>query len=255
MALAVSLVVGPAGAGVGPHRPFPPSASSSAPSPSSSPAARASCHRPAPTSAAGYAAQFAHLDPTQWGGGDGALTVRLGRRTVWLFADTLSIGRFVHSSAVVQDGGCLHVSHAGAQLLPDEPTGTGRPRIFWVHSARPLGPDTIAVTARAIDLVGTGPWDFRDAGYFRTALVSVDGHGDATFHQWLARTTSAPPDPGPLIDCEAPAPPAPHHLCYGELRHPQLRLAGGRVLVTVSQNWDDGVLRPLVEYQPLFRTG
>jgi hypothetical protein len=32
-------------------------------------------------------------------------------------------------------------------------------------------------------------------------------------------------------------------------------LAGGRHLVTVSQNWDDGVLRPLSEYQPLFRAG
>jgi len=247
LALAVSLVARPAGAGVGPHRPVAPPASAST-------LALSTCQRPAPTTAAGYGTLFADLDPAQWGGGDGALTITLGRRTVWLFADTLSVGRFVHSSAIVQDGGCLHVSHGGAQLLPDEPSVTGRPRIFWVHSARAARPDAIAVTARAIDLVGNGPWDFRDAGYFRTALVTVDDHGDVTFARWLDRRQSAPPDPGPLLDCETPAPPTPHHLCYGQHRHPALRLAGGRMLVTVSQNWDDGVPRPLVQYQPLFRS-
>jgi len=59
-------------------------------------AAPAGCHRPAPTTADGYAALCAALDQHQWGGGDGAITVPLGDRSVWLFADTLSVGRFVH---------------------------------------------------------------------------------------------------------------------------------------------------------------
>jgi hypothetical protein len=247
VALAVAVVARPAGAEVGPHRPV----ASPAPTAPSAPA----CPRVAPTTAAGYAALFRQVDPGQWGGGDGALTVTLGGRTVWLFADSLSTGRFVHSTAIVQDGGCLHVSHRGAQLLPDDPAVAGHPIVFWVHSARAVGADSIELTARAIELVGAGPWDFRDAGYFRTALVTVDAADDVTFRRWRGVRRSPPPDPGPLLDCEAPAPPAPHHLCYGRLRHPQLRLAGGHVLVTVSQNWDDGVLRPLVQYQPLFRTG
>jgi hypothetical protein len=58
-----------------------------------------------------------------------------------------------------------------------------------------------------------------------------------------------------MIDCEAPLPPAPHHFCYGRQRHPKLSLAGGRTLMTVGQNWDDGVLHRLRDYQPLFFAG
>ena len=75
------------------------------------------------------------------------------------------------------------------------------------------------------------------------------------FRRWLATTPRPAPAPGPLIDCEAPPAPAPHHFCYGRQRHPELRLVDGKILVTVSQNWDDGVLHPLHDYQPLFLTG
>lgn len=250
---AAGLVTGPAGGAV--------ARASLPPSPAPTPLATApSCSSPAPRTAGGYTAMFARLDPAQWGGGDVAITAPLGDRTVWLFGDTLSTGRFVHSTAIVQRGGCLHVSHGGAQLLPDQhvaarPTVADPSTVYWIEEARALGPDALAVTARAVDIVGTGPWAFHDAGFESTALVSVDEVGDVTFRRWLAVTRSPAPRPGPVIDCEAPAPPKPHHLCYGPQRHPELRLAGGRTLVTVSQNWDDGVLRPLGEYRPLFFAG
>ncbi len=223
------------------------------------------CTRPAPDTAAGYSALFATTDPREWGGADVAVSVPLGGRSVWLFGDTFSAGpdgrgRFVHSTAITQRAGCLHVSHGGAQLLPDErrvavPTPTDPSRIYWIQGGRALGPDTLAVTARTIELTGTGPWDFRDGGASRTALATLDEAGDVTFVRWLATNPGPAPDPGPLIDCEAPRPPAAHHFCYGRHRHPELTLAGGHVLVTVSQNWDDGVLHPMREYQPLFSAG
>jgi hypothetical protein len=220
----------------------------------------ARCGTPAPRTAAGYAELFRTLDRREWGGGDVALSVPIGGRSVWLFGDTLSTYRFVHSSAITQDGGCLHVSHGGGQLLPDQhvvarPTRAEPSRIYWIVGARRVAPDRLAVTARAIDIVGTGPWDFRDGGSSRTALLTVDAAGDVTFERWLKRTLSPPPPPGLLLDCDAAAPPIPHHVCYAEHRHPELRLAGGRVLVTVSQNWDDGRLHPFADYQPLFRAG
>ena len=225
-------------------------------------AATAICTKPAPDTATGYTSMFAALDQGQWGGADVAVSVPVGGRSVWLFGDTFSAGadgrgRFVHSSAITQRAGCLHVSHGGAQLLPDAhqvaaPTAADPARIYWIQGGRALGRDKLAVTARTIEVVGTGAWDFRDGGSSRTALTSVDDAGDVTFVRWLATTTGPPPDPGPLIDCEAPRPPAPHHLCYARHRHPELRLAGGHALMTVSQNWDDGVLHPLRDYQPLF---
>jgi hypothetical protein len=220
------------------------------------------CTRPAPDTAAGYTAMFAALDTREWGGADIAVSVPVGGRSVWLFGDTLSSGldgrgRFVHSTAITQQAGCLHVSHAGAQLLPDEhqvavPTRADPSRIYWIQSGAAVGPDTLTVTARAIDIVGTGPWDFRDGGASRTALATVDEAGDVTFVRWLATAAGPAPDPGPMIDCEAPRLPAPHHICYGRRGHPELSLAGGHTLVTVSQNWDDGVLHPLHDYQPVF---
>src|SRR6266496_556293 len=67
------------------------------PRPVSHPAAAAvstvtttTCTVPAPTSAAGYAAMFASVPTTQWGGADVSISVRVGSTNVWLYGDTIS---------------------------------------------------------------------------------------------------------------------------------------------------------------------
>jgi hypothetical protein len=224
--------------------------------------APAPCHAPAPATAPAYAQLFAHVDPHEWGAADTAITVPVGHRSVWLFSDTFSSGpdghgRFVHSTAITQDGGCLHVSHGGAQLLPDEhvsaePSTSDPSVMYWIEGGRALGRDRVEISARAIELVGTGAWDFRDAGYTRRAELSFDAAGNLTFRRWTATTRAPAPDPGPLINCDAPAAPRPHHFCYARHSHPELRLATGHPLVTTSQNWDDGVLHRFADYRPLF---
>src|SRR5437764_11027342 len=67
-------------------------------------AAAPTCLKAAPTTAGGYAAMFAALDPRQWGGGDLAISVPLDGRTGWLFGDTGSTNPLVHSTAVGQAG-------------------------------------------------------------------------------------------------------------------------------------------------------
>ncbi len=90
----------------------------------------------APTSAAGYQAMFDALNTSAWSGADNASTVALpGGDVLWLFGDTMQGAqaagggyapgwRMVHSSAVVQHGGCLTpVTGPGKSLLPDRPDG------------------------------------------------------------------------------------------------------------------------------------
>lgn len=223
----------------------------------------AGCTAPAPSTAAGYARLFARVPTAQWGAADLALTVPVGGRSVWLFGDTFSggpdgTGRFVHSTAIVQHRGCLHVSRQGAQLLPDDrvelrPTRAHPSRIYWITSGRARTATSLEITARSIVVFGTGAWDFRDGGVSRTALVRLGRSGDLTFHGWIRSERTPPPDAGPLINCDAPKAPRPHHFCYARHEHPELRLAGGRILVTIAQNWDDGTLHRYPDYRPLFR--
>lgn len=202
------------------------------------------CHKPAPTSADGYAAMFAALPVSEWGAADVAISVPLGRRSVWLFGDTLSTRRFVHSTAIIQDKGCLHVSHAGAQLLPDDDPA----HIYWIISARAVDSTSLAVLARAITLVGKGAWDFRDGGHSRTAHVDVDAQGDASFIRWVSDKNCAAPDPGAMYRIDD----RPHHFGYARNTHPEAHLASGRTLVTTCQNWDDGMPHPFADYRPIF---
>jgi hypothetical protein len=202
------------------------------------------CTKPAPTTAKGYAAMFAAVPTSQWGAGDVSISVPLAERSVWLYGDTFSAGRFVHSTAIVQDRGCLHVSHGGAQLLPNDDAR----HIYWIDSATGHG-STLTIQARAITLTGTGAWAFRDGGHTRTASASVSAAGDVSFVRWTADHESPAPNPGPMY------PYGPHHFGYGRHIHPEARLASGRVLVTVSQNWDDGVLHPFADYRPIFSEG
>lgn len=162
---------------------------------------------------------------------------------VWLFGDTFSTGRFVHSTAIVQTGGCLHVSHRGVQLLPNDSPS----RIYWVRSARWYA-GALRVTARLTILTGTGPWDFHDGGAQRTFTVTIDRAGDARVVRRGPLERSPAPNPGPMYRLDG----QPHHFGYGRHVHPELRLSGGRVLVTICQNWDDGRLHPLRDYAPIF---
>jgi len=147
----------------------------------------ATCSVPAPTSAAGYAAMFAAVLTSQWGGADVSISVRVGATNVWLYGDTISnvtswspyVGGFVHSTAITQRYGCLHVSHAGGQLLPNDPDGTW----YWIKSAAAVDTTHLRVTADHVARTGTGAWDFAVIGE-RTATAVLDSYGDVTFQAW-----------------------------------------------------------------------
>lgn len=158
---------------------------------------------------------FANLDPAEWAAADVSISVRLpDGRSVWLFGDTAATRSFVHSTAFIQDGGRLTVSQHGRQLLPnDDPS-----HIYWIESAKLCStPNTLAIKARAITLVGQGPWDFRDGGYDRTALVTVS-KSDVIFDHWLGTTYCQPPDPGPIYQVDSSN---PHHFGYARHAHPE----------------------------------
>jgi hypothetical protein len=207
------------------------------------------CAKPAPMTAARYAAMFAAVPTSQWGAADGSLSVPLpDGRVVWLYGDTFSDGRFAHSTAITQDQGCLHVSHGGAQILPDDDAK----HVYWMDTASAVNAQTLLIRARTVTLVSTGAWDFRDGGHTRTAEAAISVDGDIAFTRWVSDSIEPAPDPGPMINCEAPASPSPHHLCYARHTHPWARLASGRTLVTTCQNWDASTGHAFADYRPIF---
>lgn len=225
----------------------------------SSPAPVGRCSTPAPISATGYQRMFASVPTSEWGAADGAVSLPLpDGRVLWLYGDTFSAGRFVHSSAIVQDRGCLHVVNAGAQLLPN----VDAHHIFWIESARVDRGLGVIVTGRAVTLTGTGPWDFRDGGYDQAFDFDLDAVGNVAAPPpsryraeaglvWpLGPSMPSPvPDPGPMYVY------GPHHFGYARHAHPEAHLASGRALITTCQNWDDGVLHPFASYRPIFSEG
>ena len=209
------------------------------------PMTTARCATLAPDSARGYAALWDTIPASQWGAADLSISVPLADgRVVWLYGDTMSAGRFVHSTAITQDAGCVHVSHAGAQLLPDDDAQ----HIYWIQSAAATE-DGLAITARSVVLTGSGVWGFRDGGFSRIATVRVDASGDVTFATWGPKITSKAPNPGSLYPL-----PGKCHFGYSKQTHPQAALASGKTLVTMAQNWDCGQ-HPLSAYRPLWSEG
>lgn len=205
------------------------------------------CSTPAPTTASGYTQLWAGLDTAQWGAADGAESIPMpDGRIVWLYGDTFSNGRFAHSTAIVQTKGCLHVSHAGAQLLPNDDVH----HIYWIEYGTPTS-GGLLIRARSVVLTGTCGWCFADGGFTHTAYVTLDRWGNLTFRRWVALTHDAAPDPGPLYDVGGPA----HHFGYNRLAHPEARLASGAMLYTTCQNWDDGKYHPYASYRPIFTEG
>jgi hypothetical protein len=211
---------------------------------------RASVASPAPTTAAGYQALWASLPSYQWGAADVSISVPLADgRDLWLYGDTFRGGGFVHSSAIVQSGGRLHVSAGGAQLLPNDSPSD----IYWIEGAHRLPAGRVAVVAEPVHIGTAGPWDFhRSHAQDRVALVSVDWAGDVHFIAWTGWV--APPAPHTDFTVVGP-----HHYTYTRVAHPEVRLASGLTLYTVCQNWDDGLAAHVVggvfryqDFAPLF---
>lgn len=211
-------------------------------------AAPASCSTSWPTTAKGYEALWAKLDPAQWGAADLSVSVPLpDGRVVWLYGDTFSTGRFVHSTAIVQSGSCLHVSHAGAQLVPND----NARRIYWLQGGRAVAEradgTNLVLTARSVRILDpTDPWGFADGGFSREARAHVDDQGDVTFIGWGRKRHTAEPDPGPMVVFGA------HHFGYSIQHHTWAQLEDGRTLTTVAQNYDDGKVRPASAYRPIW---
>ena len=203
-----------------------------------------------PTTAKVYANLWAKIPTSQWGAADVSVSVRMpDRRVVWLYGDTASTTRFVHSTAIVQNGSCLRVSHGGAQLIPNDDDR----HIYWLQGGRPVSGSTypkgtnLALKARSVEITDpTNPWGFADGGFSRTACMHVDAAGNVTFLQWGAKDYSPAPYNGPGVTFE------PHHFGYSIQFHPWARLASGKVLTTMAQNYDDGILRPFSAYKPIW---
>lgn len=220
---------------------------SASPSRAESTAAPMRCPEPAPTTVLDYERLFSTVPSDQWGAADVSISVPLpDGRDVWLYGDTFTTsGHFFHSTAIVQDGGCLHVSNAGAQLLPDDDPK----HVYWITSAVLSSSSTILVTAQAITLTGPGVWGFQDRGYARTAEVTVSPTGDLSFTGWTTVTPGAVPA-SPLL--RIPGNTDPHRFGYGLRLHPEARLADGATLTTISTNWDDLAPHPMISYRPVF---
>jgi hypothetical protein len=202
------------------------------------------CDRPAPASATGYAALWRTLPIDQWGGGDVSISVPLGDgRIVWLYGDTMSTGRMVHSSAIVQDGGCLHVSHRGAQVLPNDSARV----IYWISAAQAVGRSSVDITARRITLSPErGVWGFADAGHSVTWRALVTAAGDLDLVSRGAAVESPAPDPGPFYTVPGDG------FGYARHAHPWAVLASGETLTTTCRNYDDSRLRDPRAYAPVW---
>jgi len=244
--------------------------------PASRPAAAVStvtttCTLPAPTSAAGYSAMFAAVPTTQWGGADVSISVRVGSTNVWLYGDTISnvtswspyVGRFVRSTAITQRYGCLHVSHAGAQLLPNDPDGTW----YWIKAAAAVDATHLRITADHVARTGPGAWDFAVIGQ-RTATAVLDTAGDVTFQAWAgapvpvqnivrkdggiyAPWTSTVSEVATGLVLVSGLPHTTSYFSYAPSVHPSTtRMASGKTLLTVCAN--SSPLTSYAGYRPLW---
>lgn len=187
-----------------------------------------------PTTVAGYKAMFDAIPINQWGAADIGISVKLGDgRRVWLFGDTLRNNDpgFVHSTALTQSNGVIHVSRGGQQLLPN----AGKV-FYWPEVVKAQGANKIKVTAAPIKMKGTGLFDFkRNDHNSRTAILHVENDGDVIFDRWVELV------PRPTIkgDGEDIVILGPNHYGYWFVTH-DIVLANGKRLRSMSQNWDDG---------------
>lgn len=212
------------------------------------------CTAPTPTTAAGYQAMFDTVPTSQWGAADVFLSVRVGGTNVWLMGDSISqvtswspfSGRFVHSTAIAQNYGCLHVSHGGAQLLPNDTDGSW----YWIKAAAAVDSTHLRITADHVQRTGAGAWAFKVVGQ-RTATAALSG-GDVTFQSWTGAAVPvqnvvkkdgvyAPwsSTVSEVASGKVLATGLPHstgHFSYSPFVHPEVRLASGKTLLTVATN-------------------
>lgn len=205
----------------------------------------ARCTIPAPTTAAGYARLWSKLDPQQWGGGDISLSVQVpDGRIIWIYGDTFQAGHIAlsHSTAIVQDGGCLHVADYGAPLImPEDATHFAWPEKAWWQAGG------LQVQYRAIHAVGPGMWDFEDRGYSYIQTFTLTAGGDIIAGAHGGRLYQPQIMLGHLVQVGA------HHWAYAQVAHPGIHLAHHLTLWTTSQNWDDALTsHNLHDYQPIW---
>lgn len=147
----------------------------------------AQCRQVAPSSLSGYAALWDSLDPARWASATAAASVPLpDGRTVWLYgATTTRRGRTSAvtswSSAVTQRGGCLHISHQGAPVLPSDDVWN----VYRLDAAIPASPTSILVTATRLNVSADCDSCTVPEGTV-AALVSVNTSGDLDFSSWVS---------------------------------------------------------------------
>ena len=114
-------------------------------------------------------------------------------------------------------------------------TGTGWHRAATpIYGALPHGTDTTVSAYR--DARGYHLLTLQDGVYGNGPLVSLDGP-----------TPAGPFTAHPLLTYDRPG-----QVHYNAAAHPEIRLAGGSLLVTINNNWplDDRTLHPLATYAP-----
>lgn len=230
--------------------------------------AKSTCAIPSPSTAQGYTDMFANVPATYWSGADGALSVHMpSGLTVWLYSDTLSTANgFVHSSTIVQNKGCLHVSNVGQQLLPNESAKL----IYWVDNAKAVSTTDLYVRGQQIAIGSANAWDFHSTGVYKTARVHVDSAHNASFVGWVGTETNGVATVTPytktIIQCAvrhngiAIAYPTQEQLCpqlsykpysYNPQIHLWAQLTSGKKLLTVCFNASDALSHP-EHYRPHF---
>lgn len=211
---------------------------------------------PAPKSAKGFTKMWDQVSTDEWGAADVSLSVPMpDGRSVWLYGDTFSGNNgFVHSTAITQDGGNLHVSNGGKQLLPNDPSVGGRESIYWIEAGTAVGKDKIKVTAAPMSVGKDGMLDFqRRSMLSRLGLVKVDSSGDAHFVKWLKWV----PKKNGFFDVSTNG----KGVTYEHRAHPEFKLKSGKTLMTYNQNYN-GPIRVNADgtidygaYRPVFYGG
>lgn len=180
------------------------------------------------------------ISPAEWGAADMAISVKISDgRVVWLYGDTMSKNNgFVNSSAIVQSGSLLHVSHQGAQVFPKGRTEEfmGYKTVYWIETARSTEDNKIIATVAETRIGTKSVWDFkREHNYSHEALLEVTASGDVNFVKWLSRV-KPPKLNNELITFDAQN---RNHFAYAKQEHKHFILASGETLLTYSQNWDN----------------
>ncbi|GAB2674177.1 DUF4185 domain-containing protein [Thalassiella azotivora] len=193
--------------------------------PAPAPAA-STCTVPAPTDAAGYQRMFDDLQGPGWAGGDQATSTRLpDGRVLWLFGDTMqgvadadgayaAGARMVHSSFVVQDGGCLEpvTGPDGGPVVPDAADGS-----WWWPQHAVVDGDRLVVLSLHVRGAGGGSHGFTLAGTDAAVFTLPRDGGVPRWERTVATPSTGSPDTQPLWGTAVVTHDG-HHYVYGSRR-------------------------------------